>query len=121
MQSPTLALVVKRDDTIKNFKPQDYYLLDTAFTTVEGEAYKGRWVAGDEVGCDEEGRVTDRKYTESVQSEVQASGKGVISQYEKLTKSTPQPVGLSLSDITLKASNRFGMTADGVLKTVQSL
>lgn len=91
------------------------------FTTVEGEAYKGRWVAGDEVGCDEDGRVTDRKYTESVQSEVHANGQGVISNYEKLAKSTPQPLGLSLSDITLKASNWFGMTADGVLKTVQAL
>ena len=40
VQTPTLAMVVKRDLDIKNFKPADYYVVEGTFTTDAGESIK---------------------------------------------------------------------------------
>ena len=121
VQSPTLALVVNRDNIIKNFKPIDYYQIDVKIDTGHGD-YSARWVpAKDAEYLDEDGRVVDKIIAVQVLDDIKEVGKASVVKYEVKPKRTPQPLGLSLSDITLIGSNKYGMTADTVLKVVQSL
>ena len=42
VQTPTLAILVEREETIKNFVPQDYWEVNGTFGAQAGE-YPGRW------------------------------------------------------------------------------
>ena len=122
VQSPTLALVVNRDESIKNFKSIDYYQINAELISSDGEKYSGRFVAPDgSKYLDDQDRIIDKESATMLADELKTIGSGIVTLYEKKPMSTPQPLGLSLSDITLIASNKHGMTADGVLTTVQAL
>ena len=43
VQTPTLALIVKRDDEICNFKPQQYWVLSTIYRNTTFTATKGKY------------------------------------------------------------------------------
>ncbi|MDB4223362.1 DNA topoisomerase 3 [Granulosicoccus sp.] len=120
VQSPTLALVVSRDRLIEKFVPKNYFLVHATIKHEKGE-FIARWVPPkDSDYLDDENRVISKTVAEKVVQELSEKN-GRVASYSKEPKSTPQPLGLSLSDITLIASNRFGFSADETLKTVQAL
>src|SRR5260221_8419819 len=43
VQTPTLAILVEREDRIRSFKPRDYWEVHATFAAAAGE-YGGRWV-----------------------------------------------------------------------------
>jgi DNA topoisomerase-3 len=43
VQTPTLALVVRRDLEIENFKPKPYWVIKALFSA-EGKTYEGVWL-----------------------------------------------------------------------------
>ena len=60
VQTPTLALVVNRDLSIDNFKPQDFYAVVATIQSAGGE-FLARWKPDDNVPVDESGRVLTPK------------------------------------------------------------
>src|SRR5439155_25885903 len=42
VQTPTLAILVEREERIRNFKPRDYWEIHATFAAAAGE-YAGRW------------------------------------------------------------------------------
>lgn len=46
VQTPTLAIVVAREEEINHFKPKDYWEVHATFKAAAGE-YEGKWIAPD--------------------------------------------------------------------------
>ena len=120
VQTPTLALVVRRDRTIEAFVPREYFEVLAQVRHVRGN-FSVRWKPSDTdgPGFDEEGRLVDRRLAESLSGK--ASGSGKISRFEKKEQRKPAPLPYSLSALQKAASARYGMSAEDVLKTCQSL
>jgi len=125
VQTPVLGLVVRRDEEIENFVPRDYFSLhalipyqhqNTAFDI------RAKWQPSE--ACqpwqDEDGRVLNRKLVENVAARIVAQPAKVIESEQKQTKQTA-PLPYSLSALQIDAAKRYGMSAQQVLDTCQSL
>jgi DNA topoisomerase-3 len=120
VQTPTLALVVKRYLEIKNFKPQTYYLPTPEFAHKKG-SYKGKWVAPQGfAGLDSEGRLSDPAMAKKIASDVTGQP-GAVIEYDVREQKESQPMPFSLSALQMKASKQFGLTAAQTLSIAQSL
>ncbi|EGU39346.1 DNA topoisomerase III [Vibrio scophthalmi] len=125
VQTPVLGLVVRRDEEIENFIPRDYFSLH-ALIPYQGESggfdIRAKWQPSE--ACqpwqDEEGRVLNRKLVENVAARIVNQPATVIESEQKQTKQTA-PLPYSLSALQIDAAKRFGMSAQQVLDTCQSL
>lgn len=120
VQTPTLNLVVMRDREIAAFKPHDYFTLQAALDHPQG-AFTAKFLPQDATpGLDSEGRLTDAKAAEAIASTTR-SAEGTISSVTKQEKKEAAPLPHCLSSLQKAASAKFGMTAQEVLDTAQSL
>lgn len=120
VQTPTLALVVQRDQEIENFVSVPFYSLEATFTHKVGR-FCGTWQpAEDQPGLDSEGRLLDKAIADSIISKVQGE-QGVVSLFKQQRRSQPHPLAYSLADITLLGSRIYGLSAEMTLKACQSL
>lgn len=120
VQTPTLAMIVKRDLEIENFKPQNYFDIVAKFKHANG-LYTATWkpVRGQK-GVDAEGRLIDESVANALSAAV-AGKQGKIAEYKVEDGKQRAPLPFSLSALQSKASSLFGMTAQQVLDTCQSL
>ncbi len=117
VQTPTLALIVNRDQTIEHFKPTDFYV-----PRIFSDFWSAfRPAATDGPGFDSEGRLVDKKQAESLVSAAKASGKATVTDYTSAEKKQAQPLGFSLAELQKTCSAKFGMSAKEVLDTAQAL
>lgn len=120
VQTPTLALVVERDRQIEGFKAISYFTLRAKIEHVNG-SFTASWEPrDDQAGLDSEGRLIDKAVGEAIAARAGAQ-RGVLTVYRQEAKSDGQPRVPALSDIGLAASNKYGYTADEVLKACQAL
>ncbi|MEZ8499770.1 DNA topoisomerase III [Vibrio splendidus] len=125
VQTPVLGLVVRRDEEIENFIPKDYFTLH-AFIPYQnnGQSFdiRARWKPSE--ACkpwqDEEGRVLNRKLVENVANRI-ANQPATVTESEQKQSKQAAPLPYSLSALQIDASKRFGMSAQQVLDTCQSL
>ena len=122
VKTPTLALVVRREREIENFKPQDYYTIKGLFQHANGQ-FSAQWKPKDiQAGLDPEGRLIDKKIAEAKLAEFSESpNDGVVSGYTKAKKQEPQRLPFSLSSLQVLAGRRFGYEPQQVLDTAQKL
>ena len=125
VQTPVLGLVVRRDEEIENFVPRDYFTLHALIPYQDGNSafdIRARWKPSD--ACkpwqDEEGRVLNRKLVENVANRITNQPAKVVESEQKQTKQSA-PLPYSLSALQIDAAKRFGMSAQQVLDTCQSL
>src|ERR687891_575669 len=57
VQTPTLALVVRREQEIRDFKPEPYWLVEARFAASGERVYSGRYLGGRRVAEDEAARI----------------------------------------------------------------
>ena len=119
VQTPTLKLVVDRDHVIKNFKPQDYFVLKALFSADNQTEFWTTWKAPDSV-LDGNGYCVDKKIMERIAASIDDES-GVIKTIEEAKKKQSAPLCFSLSALQKKASSAFGYSAKQVLDTAQSL
>lgn len=120
VQTPTLNLVVMRDREIAAFKPHDYFILQASLDHPQG-AFIAKFVPQDTTqGLDSEGRLTDAKAAEAIASTVRGT-EGIVCSVTKQEKKEAAPLPHCLSSLQKAASSKFGMTAQEVLDTAQSL
>lgn len=122
VKTPTLALVVRREREIANFKPQDYYIIKGLFQHANGQ-FTAQWKPGDvQAGLDSEGRLIDKKVAEARLEEfLRLPHDGVIAGYVRARKQEPQRLPFSLSSLQVLAGRRFGYEPQQVLDTAQKL
>jgi len=122
VKTPTLALVVRREREIENFKPVDYYTIKGKFHHENGDFY-ATWKPKDiQAGLDSEGRLVDKAVADAKLAEfLEAPTDGVISAYSKSKKQEQQRLPFSLSSLQVLAGKRFGYDPQQVLDTAQKL
>ena len=120
VQTPTLALVVQRDQDIESFVSVPFYMLEATFLHEVGK-FCGTWQpADDQAGLDSEGRLLDKAVADTIVAKVQGN-QGVVSVFKQQRRSQPHPLAFSLADITLLGSKIYGLSAEVTLKICQSL
>ncbi len=112
VQTPTLALLVKRRKEIEEFKPEAYAVLQADF----GD-YKGMWFSEKQ---DPDNRLKDRAAAEAVAAKVKGKPAKVL-RAETVRKKTPPPQLYDLTSLQRDANSILGFTADKTLKLAQSL
>jgi DNA topoisomerase III len=122
VKTPTLALVVRREREIENFKPVDYYTIKAEFTHTNGQFWASWKPQEEQAGLDSEGRLLDAAVAGAKLAEFAEQPRdGIISSYQKLQKKEPQRLPFSLSSLQVLAGRRFGYDPQLVLDTAQKL
>jgi DNA topoisomerase-3 len=118
VQTPVLALVVRRERAIANFKPKTYYVLSAQFEML-GSLLPMDWLCPQDK-LDAEGHCVDKSVIDAVAKKI--SGK--TGWLEKVTR-TPEreqaPLLYSLGSLQKEASAKFGLKAQVVLDACQAL
>ena len=110
VQTPTLALIVKREREIQAFVPEPYWLVHARFDP----RYEGLWFEGDEV------RLADGKRADEIVAKV-AGKEGVVESVERKEQSERAPLLYDLTSLQRDANRRFGFSARRTLQAAQSL
>lgn len=116
---PTLALVVKREEEIENFKPKDYYVLNGEFNK-EGCNFRAIYRPGENIPVDEENRITDKNILDVIVAKVR-NKPAIVTRCEKKKGSSQPPLPWSLDTLQVAANKKLGMSAAAVLDKVQAL
>ncbi|MBO5244465.1 MAG: DNA topoisomerase 3 [Selenomonadales bacterium] len=125
VKTPTLALVVRRENEIKNFVPVDYYILKADFA-FNDEVFTTQWKPADtQKGLDSEDRMIDldtaheilARMTEDRNPEIP----GNVTKCERALKKEAQRLPYSLSALQIEAGKRYKYDPQLVLDTAQKL
>lgn len=122
VQTPTLAMVARRDYAVRHFAPKPYLAI-TANLAKEGEAFRTKWQPKPgQPGMDEEGKLLldiplGRALVEKLSKEKTAT---VLSAETKRKRVYPPKV-YSLADIQAEANRLYGFTAEETLAGCQAL
>src|SRR6266545_2349976 len=104
VQTPTLALVARREEEIRAFKPEPYWLVDALFEASGARKYEGRFHAG----------AKPRVATEAEAQAIVSAATGQTGEITKLEKSTQKqraPLLYDLTSLQRDANSRFGFSA----------
>lgn len=124
VQTPTLAIVVEREEKIKKFVPRDYWELHATFQAEQGQ-YVGRWFDESftkEKNGDPEARaerIWDKSKAESIRTH--CLGKEGMATEETKPSSQLPPLLFDLTSLQREAHGRFGFSAQTTLKLAQGL
>jgi len=117
VQTPTLALLVRRELEIKNFVSEPYWLVEAEFsrskeTTGDADKYLGRYMGGR--------RLDD--VSEALKIVAETNGKpGKITKLEQKAFKEPPPFLYDLTTLQREANSKFGFTAKRTLAAAQKL
>ena len=122
VKTPTLALVVRREREISDFKPTKHYVIKAKFLKKDA-GFIAKWQPADtEKGLDSEGRLIDTEVVKAKTEDFQAEpNTGKIASYEKKKKKELTPLPFALSSLQVMAGKRFGYAPQLVLDTAQKL
>ena len=111
VQTPTLAMIAKREEEIRNFKPVDYY----GMTVLAGGVHF-TWQDKKSGSC----RSFQQEKMESLLKEVRA-GSLTIESIDKTAKKTFSPGLYDLTELQRDANKKFGFSAKETLNIMQRL
>ena len=113
VQTPTLAIIARREEEIRAFVPEPYWLVDATFETVDDpRRYTGRFHAGAQP------RLKTAAEAEAIVAAVQG-GRGTITKLEKTKRSEKAPLLYDLTSLQREANTRFGFSARRTLSAAQ--
>jgi DNA topoisomerase-3 len=105
VQTPTLAIIAKREEEIRKFSPQPFYGM-----TADMGDFKLTW-----------GRSFDKQKTESLLAALKAQKDGVVAETEKTIKKKLPPKLYDLTELQRDANRRFGYSPKETLSIMQKL
>jgi DNA topoisomerase-3 len=114
VQTPTLAMMVRREREIQAFVPEPYWLVHGTFEAPSRAGYAGLWFEGDETRLKQGPRADDIV--------AKVSGKeGTVASVERKEQSERAPLLYDLTSLQRDANRRFGFSARRTLAAAQSL
>jgi DNA topoisomerase-3 len=114
VQTPTLAILARREEEIKAFVPEPYWLVDAKFSTADGRHYEGRLHQGAAP------RLPTAEEADAITAAVK-DGEGEITKLEKTTRKEIAPMLYDLTSLQRDANTRFGFSARRTLGAAQKL
>ena len=123
VQTPTLSIVVEREEKIKKFVPRDYWEVRAEFVCAAG-IYQGRWLdtkfKKDET--DPEKRA-ERLWSKAAAESIVAACRGKVGTVTEESKPTTSmaPALFDLTSLQREANARFGFSAKNTLGLAQAL
>ena len=112
VQTPTLAILTRREEEIRAFTPEKYWLIDAAFRTDDARAYEGRYHAGAKP------RLPSAEEAEAIAAAVRGQ-RGEITKLEKTRRTEKAPLLYNLTALQREANTRFGFSARRTLGAAQ--
>jgi DNA topoisomerase-3 len=106
VQTPTLALIVKRQKEIENFKPEPYWELKTVYRDTTFSATQGKFSQKEE-GESLLQKITDKPF--------------FITDVTKKQGKESAPRLFDLTSLQVECNKKFAFSADDTLKLIQSL
>ncbi len=122
VQTPTLTIVVDREEKIKRFVSRDYFEVRASFDAKAGE-YEGRWFdtqfrKGDDAEARAE-RIWDRARADAIVAAC-AGRSGTVTEEAKPSTQL-SPLLFDLTSLQREANGRFGYSAKTTLSIAQAL
>jgi DNA topoisomerase-3 len=123
VQTPTLAILVEREERIRNFVARDYWEVHGTFTAQAGE-YLGRWFDENFSRKDSDDqlkpeRIWDIKLAGTIRDKC-AGKAGIVTEESKPTTQL-SPLLYDLTSLQREANGRFGFSAKNTLALAQVL
>ena len=110
VQSPTLAMIVQREEEIKNFKPKTYYTINA-----KTKGYNLSWI-----NKDNNSRIFDEEFANKITSKVKGE-EGEIVNIHSVNKKNFSPALYDLTELQRDANKIFGYSAKQTLNIMQRL
>jgi DNA topoisomerase-3 len=122
VQTPTLAIVVEREEKIRKFVPRTYFEVKASFGAQAG-AYEGKWFDRGFKKNDDPEQRADRLWDEARAKAIVAACEGKLGTVEEESKPTTQiaPQLFDLTSLQREANSRFGFSAKNTLGLAQAL
>src|SRR4051812_28480176 len=114
VQTPTLAILARREEEIRAFVPEPYWLVDAVFAASGERVYEGRYHAGAQP------RLASAEEAAKIVEDVR-DGRGTITKLEKTTRKERAPLLYDLTSLQRDANTRFGFSARRTLAAAQRL
>ncbi len=112
VQTPTLALIARREEEIKAFVPEPYWLVDAAFEADGARAYEGRFHAGAKP------RIASADEATAIVAACEGKP-GKITKLDKKEQREKAPMLYDLTTLQREANNRYGFSAKRTLGAAQ--
>ncbi|MCL2577844.1 MAG: DNA topoisomerase 3 [Defluviitaleaceae bacterium] len=111
VQTPTVAIIAKREEEIRKFQPTPFYGL-----SADMGGFKMNWI--DKNGST---RCFDKQKAENLLSQLQNKKDGVVAEIEKTIKRKMPPKLYDLTELQRDASKKFGYSPKETLSIMQKL
>jgi DNA topoisomerase-3 len=112
VQTPTLAILARREEEIRAFKPEKYWLVDAKFEAEGARRYEGRFHAGAQP------RLKTAEEARAIVEAVRGT-RGEITKLEKTKRKERAPLLYDLTSLQRDANTRFGFSARRTLAAAQ--
>jgi DNA topoisomerase-3 len=112
VQTPTLAIITRREEEIRAFVPEPYWLVDAVFAAPGERVYEGRYHDGAKP------RLPSAEVADAVVAAVLGQD-GEITQLETRERRERAPLLYDLTSLQREANSRFGFTARRTLAAAQ--
>ena len=122
VQTPTLAILVEREDKIRAFTPRNYWEVHARFGAKNGE-YAGRWLNSGFKKDEDAERKPERLWNAAAAAKIVAACRGKKGIATEESKPTTQlsPLLFDLTSLQREANGRFGFPARMTLSLAQAL
>lgn len=123
VQTPTLSLIVKREQARINFLPRTYFNLFSTFT-FDQDSYIGKWIDPKFVKDEKDNQAkSDRIWDEKTADQILAQCTGKPAKVEETSKKVSErsPQLYDLTSLQREANSRFGFSAKNTLGLAQAL
>ncbi|MDQ7988837.1 MAG: DNA topoisomerase III [Candidatus Dactylopiibacterium sp.] len=123
VQTPTLAIVVEREERIRAFRPRNYWEVEATFGVSAGE-YVGRWFdEGFRKPEDDEHAAAPRIWDQARADAIRTRCAGKPGRVEEESRPSTQlsPLLFDLTSLQREANGRFGFSARTTLQLAQAL
>lgn len=111
VQTPTLALVARREEEIRAFVPEPYWLVEAGFAASGERLYTGRYMGGKRIAEDEAATIVEETQGQP----------GLITKLEKKEESERAQLLYDLTSLQRHANTLHGFSARRTLSAAQKL
>jgi DNA topoisomerase-3 len=112
VQTPTLAIIARREEEIKAFVPEPYWLVDATFEADGKRVYEGRFHEGAKP------RIATAEEADAIVAAC-VGRQGTITKLEKKEQREKAPMLYDLTTLQREANNRYGFSAKRTLAAAQ--